>query len=73
MSEYGRPSSASEELPEGEVSVPLVVLSAALIGLGLFGTAYWLVTLNWLYFASLIPLILGAYLLFTRATGADHA
>ncbi len=57
----------------GAVSIPLVVGSALLIGIGLLGVAYWLITFRWLYFASLVPLIVGAFLLFTRATGPDHA
>jgi len=37
------------------------------------GMTYWLVTFNWVLFASVLPLMGGAYLLFTRATGTDHA
>jgi hypothetical protein len=55
------------------LSVLAVTGSAILAGLGLLGTFYWLITFRWLYFASLVPLTVGAYLLFTRATGADHA
>ncbi|HYB63343.1 MAG TPA: hypothetical protein VEE86_02855 [Thermoplasmata archaeon] len=50
-----------------------IVGSSLLAGVGLLGMAYWLVTLRWLYFASVVPLIVGAYLLFTRATGPDRA
>ena len=53
--------------------MPFTVFSAVLIGLGLSGMAYWLVTFNWLYFASLIPLVFGGYMLFTRGTGPDRA
>ncbi len=73
MSEYpsgGRHEPASAA---GSVSVPYLILSAVLAGVGLFGMAYWLVTFNWLYFASVIPLVLGAYMLFTRGTGPDRA
>ncbi len=56
-----------------KVSVPFVVLSAVLCGVGLFGMAYWFVTGNWLWFATLAALIVGAYLLFTRGTGPDRA
>lgn len=55
------------------VSVPAVVLASVLVGVGLIGTAYWLITFNWLYFLSLAPLTLGAVLLFTRLSGPDHA
>ncbi len=58
----------------GSVSVPTVIGIAVLIGAGLFGTAYWLITdFSWLWFASLGAVVLGAYLLFTRGTGPDHA
>ena len=55
------------------VSVPYLVLSALLCGVGLFGMALYLVTFSWLFFTSLIPLVLGAYMLFTRGTGPDRA
>jgi len=57
----------------GAVSVPMVVGSAVLAGVGLLGMFYWLLTFRWLYFTSLAALVLGAYLLFTRATGPDRA
>jgi len=55
------------------LSVPFLVLATVLIGVGMFGMAYWLVTFQWVYFASVIPLALGAYMLFTRGTGPDRA
>ena len=55
------------------LSVPFLVLSAALCGVGIFGVAYWQVTGNWAWFASLLPLVVGAYMLFTRGTGPDRA
>lgn len=55
------------------ISVPMIVGSAVLAGVGIMGMIYWLVTFNWLFFASVIPLSGGAYLFFTRATGPDHA
>jgi hypothetical protein len=66
------PSDAHAERND-HISVPLTIGTALLCGVGLLGMAYWLLTFNWLYFASLIPLIGGAYLLFTRVTGPDHA
>ena len=56
-----------------KVSVPFIVLAAVLCGVGLFGMAYWFVTGDWLWFAALAALIVGAYLLFTRGTGPDRA
>ena len=64
----GRSTAAS-----AKVSVPFVVFAAVLCGVGLFGMAYWFVTGSWLWFAALVPLIVGAYLLFTRGTGPDRA
>ena len=59
--------------PGGAKLVLAIVGSAVLVGVGLLGMAYWLITFRWLFFASVVPLVLGAYLLFTRATGVDHA
>ena len=55
------------------LSVLTTVGSSVLAGVGLFGVIYWLITFRWLYFASLAPLAVGAYLLFTRATGPERA
>jgi len=73
MSEY--PSGDRQEHAAGTstLSVPFLLLSSILIGVGLAGLAYWLVTFDWVYFASVIPLVLGAYMLFTRGTGPDRA
>ncbi len=57
----------------GALFVLTVIGSALLAGLGIMGMVYWLVTLRWLFFLSVIPLIVGAYLFFTRATGPDRA
>lgn len=73
MSGYHAAEASHAEGTVSGVSVPLVVASALLIGLGLFGMAYFFLTSNLLYFAALIPLLAGAILLFTRATGPDHA
>ena len=64
---------AGVEQGADRVSVPLVILSAILCGLGLLGTFFWLLTFNWLLFPSLAVVALGCYLLFSRATGPDHA
>jgi hypothetical protein len=74
MSEYGHPEGASStESARDSVSLPYLLAAALLCGVGLFGMSFWLITLNWLYFAALIPLILGAVMLFMRGTGPDHA
>jgi hypothetical protein len=52
----------------------LLIGAAVLIGAGLLGTAYWLISaFSWLFFASLLAVVVGAYLLFTRASGPEHA
>ncbi|HXY46886.1 MAG TPA: hypothetical protein VEK13_03175 [Thermoplasmata archaeon] len=61
------------ERTSDRVSVPLVLAASILCGLGLLGTAYWLVTFNWELFPSVLVVALGAYLLFTRATGPERA
>ncbi len=55
------------------ISVPWVVLSALLIGLGLFMLAYWLVTFTWLDFLGIAPCVLGGLMLFSRRAGFDSA
>ncbi len=72
MAEYRSGPGSHAEGP-GALSVPFLILSSLLCGVGLFGLAFWLITMDWLYFASLIPLIFGAYMLFTRGTGPDRA
>ena len=70
------PASASTRQvhgPDGALLVLTIIGSSVLAGIGLLGVAYWLLTQRWLYFLSILPLIGGAYLLFTRASGPDHA
>jgi len=66
-------SGAPRTSGHGSISIPVLVLAAALIGLGIAGLAYWLVVFQWLYLASVIPLALGGLLLFTPLTGPDRA
>ena len=73
MSEYSTKDTAAASADTGSLSVPFLVLAGVLIGAGLFGMAYWLVTFQWLFFASVIPLTLGAVMLFLRGTGPDRA
>jgi hypothetical protein len=73
MSEPAYGHEPGEPLPEGSVSVPIVIGAAILVGIGLAGTAFWLITFHWIFFASLLPLTGGALLLFSRLTGADRA
>lgn len=73
MSDPAHVSAAAHGGSAERVSIPYVILVSVLCGVGLLGTAYWLITFQWLYFLSLGALIAGAYLLFTRLTGPDHA
>lgn len=57
----------------GPLSSLTVVGSSILAGVGLFGVIYWLVTLHWFYFASVVPLGMGTYLLLSRAIGPEGA
>ena len=73
MSEFPSGGPHEHVSTSSSLSVPYLLLAAVLCGVGLFGMAYWLVTFNWVVFASLVPLVLGAYMLFTRGTGPDRA
>ncbi|HTT14830.1 MAG TPA: hypothetical protein VMG81_03505 [Thermoplasmata archaeon] len=55
------------------ISIGWVIGAALLCGLGLFALAYWLITFSWLYFAGVIPVIVGALMLFNPRAGWDHA
>jgi membrane-bound ClpP family serine protease len=74
MSGYGGAHSAS---PHGHVKSPIsvswVVLSALLIGLGVFMMAYFLVTFRWFYFLGIAPCVAGGLMLFSRRAGLDSA
>ncbi len=62
-----------EELPEGSVSIPIVIGAAVLVGIGIMSMAFWLITFHWVFFAGVLPLSAGGLLFFTRFTGADRA
>ena len=64
---------AAHESTPNSLSIPFLIAASVLCGVGLFGLAYWLVTFQWVYFLSVIPVIGGALLLFTRGTGSDRA
>ena len=55
------------------ISIPWVALAALLIGVGILGMVYFLVTFDWLYFGALIPSLTGALMLFHPLAGADRA
>ncbi|MCI4372577.1 MAG: hypothetical protein L3K02_02900 [Thermoplasmata archaeon] len=74
MSGYG---GAHSTAPHGHVSSPIsvgwVVVSAVLIGTGLFMLAYWLLTFNWFFFLGIAPCVAGGLMLFSRRAGLDSA
>jgi hypothetical protein len=74
MSGYGvaHPPRAHSSV-KSPISVPWVILSAALIGLGLWLDAYWLLTFNWLFFTGFPICVLGGLMLFSRRAGYDTA
>lgn len=73
MGEHANVADVDVAHASGGVSVAGIVLAGLLIGAGLIGIAYWLLTFDWLLFLSFAPLTVGALLLFSRATGAEHA
>jgi hypothetical protein len=55
------------------ISVPFVIGAALLMGLGIFAMAIWLVTMDWLWFAGVVPATVGALMMFDRRAGAESA
>ena len=54
------------------ISIPFVVLAALLMGFGIFAVTYWLITFNWLAFAGVLPVVVGALMMFDTRAGADR-
>ena len=73
MSEFPSGDRLESRSASASLSVPYLVLSAVLCGVGLFGMALFLVTFDWVFFTAVIPLAVGAYMWFTRGTGPDRA
>lgn len=73
MSEYAGGESTEHAVERVPISVPFVVLSAVLCGLGILSLSYWLITFSWVLLAGVIPLALGAYMFFSPLAGWDHA
>jgi hypothetical protein len=71
MSGYGSPHTRVHQ--KSPISVPWVVLSALLVGIGLFLVAFWLITMEWVWFLGLVPAVVGGVMLFDPRAGADHA
>jgi hypothetical protein len=65
-----------EEEPEeelGRVNVPWVVLSALLMGAGIFLILTWLITFDWVYFPGVGLMAVGFLLTFHPRAGLDRA
>lgn len=73
MSDYVRADRSHETDAPSTISVMWVILSALVLGLGLFTVTYWLLTQNWLYFAGVLPTVVGGLMLFSPRAGWDHA
>jgi len=73
MTEYRSEGSPASSRAHDGLSVPFLVLAAILIGVGLAGMAYFLVTFQWIYFASVILVVTGGLMLFTPRAGPDRA
>lgn len=69
----GAPAGSGSAGDAGQVSIPVLLLAGVLIGVGLLGVAYWQITQSWLFFVSIVPVILGGGLLFSKWSGPDHA
>jgi hypothetical protein len=70
----GLPSSSSgHAVTKSPISIPFVILCAALIGIGTLSMIYWLITSQWVYFSGVLPCVLGALLLLDPRAGADRA
>ncbi len=73
MAAHAHPAAPAEGTEAGQVSIPILLLAGVLIGVGLLGVAYWQITGSWLWFLSIVPVILGGGLLFSKWSGPDHA
>jgi Na+/proline symporter len=73
MAEHTVATGNSRVPDTGAISVPFIVLASVLVGLGIMGLAYWLITFQWVLMLSIAPLAIGGLLFFTRAAGPDRA
>jgi len=73
MSEVAGGESVEHHVERVPISVPFVILAAVLCGLGILSLSYWLITFTWVLLAGVLPLAVGAYMLFTPRAGWDHA
>jgi len=73
MSESAATAEAPSAHATSSVSIPFVIGAAVLVGIGIMGMAYWLITFHWVFLASVLPLAAGGLLLFSKGSGPDHA
>jgi len=73
MSEFAGVDGAEHAIERVPISVPWVVLSAVLCGLGILSLSYWLITFTWILLGGVVPLAVGAYMFFSPRAGWDHA
>ena len=73
MSEFAGGEGTDPKVERVPISVPWVILAAVLCGLGILSLSYWLITFTWILFGGVVPLALGAYMLFSPRAGWDHA
>jgi len=73
MSEYAGAESKETAVERVPISVPFVILSAVLCGLGILSLTYWLITFSWILLGGVVPLAVGAYMFFSPRAGWDHA
>ena len=74
MSEYGDGQhGGSPAHVKSPISVGWVVVSALLIGVGLFCIAWWLYTFNLEFSFGIALVVVGGFMLFSPRAGLDHA
>ena len=66
-------ATVSHAVVKSPISVPWVILSAILCGVGIMAMMYWLVTSEWIFFAGVIPCLIGALMFLDPRAGANHA
>lgn len=67
------PGGSSATGVKSAISIPWVVLSSLLAGIGIFSMVLWLYTLEWIYFGGILPILTGTLMMFDRRAGADRA
>jgi|HubBroStandDraft_1064217.scaffolds.fasta_scaffold251542_2 hypothetical protein len=66
-------SASSHTATKVPISIPFVVLAAFLVGIGVLGMVYFLITFDLLYLFGALATTVGGLMLFHPLAGADHA